>query len=345
MATNVPDYASYYRQRQLYAPQPEENITLPPRQDIRFPALEAYAAQVSQTPRREEYRPRFWDRLAAGMSGFSEGGLRGGGAGVEAAMNVLNTPYRRALEDYNIRLGGYKGAADVEGEIFNRGQSIESQRLREILGMLNARNASRRAGAAEMQAGVAAQKLPLLERDVATREQRGADYGKFTTQIYPGIQQQKLKHQETDSERRARLYGERTAMMGRTAAMRANKPTAEPKERFVTPKDQATVDGLALRDIRLQVPDLYAEFVEDDGKSVRVKPPTKVVDWGFDLTDAQLLEKQKRFEQFQSLLDSKRTEILQRSGLSTAGYPAVEGDSFSADETEDEQGELIEDEE
>lgn len=349
MATNIPDYATYYKQRQLYAP-PEvatgEEVTLPPRRDVRFPALEAYADQVSHTPRREDYKPRFWDRLIASMSGFSEGGLRGGGAGVSSAMDVLNTPYRRALEDYNIRLGGYKGAADVEGEIFNRGQSVESQRLREILGMLNARNAGRRASAAELTAQTSAKRLPLYERDVKTRENRGTAYSKFSTEIYPQIQRERLGQQKSDAERRAQLYGDRTRSMERTAAARINKPAAPPKERFPAPKDQATIDGLALRELRLQVPDLYAEFVNDDGKSVRVKGATGKVEgwiWDSDMNPEQKLEQQKRFARFQSLLDAKRVEILQRSGLSAAGYPAIEGDSFSVDggdENEDDQGVL-----
>lgn len=356
MPTNIPDYATYYRQRQLYAPDQSQAQAQPQFQqqgNLRFPALEEYANQVSRPPQRADHKPRFWDRLVAGMSGFSEGGLRGGSAGVSAADEVLTSPYRRALQDYNIRLGGYKGAADVEGEIFNRGQSINSQRLREILGMLSAQVASRRAGAAESQAETAAQRLPLYQQDVETRRRRGDAYGKFTTEIYPQIQRERIKQSGSIADRRADLYGQRTSSMERTAIARINKPPAAPKERYVSPKDQNTVDGLALKEIRLQAPDLYAEFVQEIKdptgviKSVRIKGATGTKPgrlWGENpLTSDEVLQQNERFERFQSLLDSARVSILQRSGLSAAGYPAVEGDELT--ENEDEQGVLEEDEE
>ena len=126
VSNTEPPQNDYRREIALNNPEPER-IPRPPDVDrspeyreqlseIRgnTPMTNQYRQMLSQTPAREDYRPGKLDRLTASLGGVSAG-LRGGAvAGVNTARGILDTDYRRALEDHNRNLEGAKSGADLE---------------------------------------------------------------------------------------------------------------------------------------------------------------------------------------------------------------------------------------
>jgi hypothetical protein len=91
--------------------------------DFQSPVMQRYLEHISQTPNRADYNPSIWHRIVAGVAGGAEGGSRGALAGIKAAEEVKNLPYRRALEDYDIKGQGLESAAKLEQ--VNQKQKLE----------------------------------------------------------------------------------------------------------------------------------------------------------------------------------------------------------------------------
>lgn len=77
------------------------------------PAQSAYIGALSQQPNRADYKPGVMSRIGAALTGFGAG-VHNPAQGYEAARNVLETPYNRAMSDYSTRLKGLDEAAKLE---------------------------------------------------------------------------------------------------------------------------------------------------------------------------------------------------------------------------------------
>jgi len=78
------------------------------------PALTDYLQHISKVPTHEEYSPSVWHKLAGSLSGAVAGGTQGVGAGMKAAQSVVDLPYQRAREDYELKGQSLEAAAKIE---------------------------------------------------------------------------------------------------------------------------------------------------------------------------------------------------------------------------------------
>jgi hypothetical protein len=92
------------------------------------PAMTDYLKHIQNVPKREEYSPSIWHRLVGGLSGGVEGGTRGAAAGIKTASEVLDMPYRRAREDYELKGSGLEAAAKLE-ELTQRNKTAYKKEL------------------------------------------------------------------------------------------------------------------------------------------------------------------------------------------------------------------------
>lgn len=89
------------------------------------PAETRYAEHLSKgAPTPDQFKPGKINRLAAILGGASEGGLRGAGAGIRTARDVLETPYRRGMESYKLQSEQLGKAAQVESSMMGRKASF-----------------------------------------------------------------------------------------------------------------------------------------------------------------------------------------------------------------------------
>lgn len=77
------------------------------------PALDAYRQHLQRMPSREDYQPSGWERVAAGLSGFSAG-LKDAGEGIRTAMGLNRSRYASALDEYYNTAKPLEAAADLE---------------------------------------------------------------------------------------------------------------------------------------------------------------------------------------------------------------------------------------
>jgi hypothetical protein len=78
------------------------------------PASEQYAQHYNSMPTREQYSAGKLSKIGAVLAGISTGWQRGAGAGVEAARNITEGPYRNAMQDWSNRGQGLGVRADLE---------------------------------------------------------------------------------------------------------------------------------------------------------------------------------------------------------------------------------------
>jgi hypothetical protein len=83
------------------------------------PATKDYLKHIQSAPTHEQYSPSIWHRLSAGLVGGVTGGQQGAAAGYKTAQGVLETPYQRAVQDYELKGQGLEAAAKIE-EATNR---------------------------------------------------------------------------------------------------------------------------------------------------------------------------------------------------------------------------------
>lgn len=79
------------------------------------PGLSAYRQALQEIPTQEQHKPNWMTRIAAGLSGFGAG-MKNPGAGAEVAMGINRSGYENAIGEYNNKLVGLKGQADIEQE-------------------------------------------------------------------------------------------------------------------------------------------------------------------------------------------------------------------------------------
>lgn len=105
---------------------PDQEEQQPPSRELGFP--DVYRSVMEQEPgpaqqkyrqfldeeipSRENFKPSKMNRLAAMLSGISEG--MQGGDGYGAARKVLDDPYKRAIDDFKLRGDKYVKAAELE---------------------------------------------------------------------------------------------------------------------------------------------------------------------------------------------------------------------------------------
>jgi hypothetical protein len=80
------------------------------------PVQTRYRQFLEQLPQREQFPPTKTQRLASILTGVSEGLARGGPTGYTAARQVLDEPYRTALENYKVQADKLGEAARVENQ-------------------------------------------------------------------------------------------------------------------------------------------------------------------------------------------------------------------------------------
>jgi hypothetical protein len=137
------------------------------------PKQTAYENAVSQTPRMQDYQPSKMRRLGAALAGIG-GGLQGGAAtGIASAENLLYSPYRNALQDYQTRIGGLK--AEAESEMGRTTEYRENLKTAATLGLTEDKQ-----GSENFYKGVAA--------DIASRK-AGTDQFQAETQRQQAVNQ------------------------------------------------------------------------------------------------------------------------------------------------------------
>lgn len=77
------------------------------------PGLQAYKDYLTRLPKREDYRPTVWTRIASALTGASMG-LRNPAEGVQAAQDLNSSDYRSAVADYANEGIGLKERANLE---------------------------------------------------------------------------------------------------------------------------------------------------------------------------------------------------------------------------------------
>lgn len=78
-----------------------------------FPQSQGFMELLSQQPRREDFKPSLGRKIGAGLAGIASsfGNPNSGG---DVAFNILNRPFQRANEDYQMRLNNARQGAGLE---------------------------------------------------------------------------------------------------------------------------------------------------------------------------------------------------------------------------------------
>lgn len=77
------------------------------------PAMDAYQNYLGSAPRRDDFQGNFLQKLLAGIAGFSTG-MRNPMAGVQTSLGIMDTPYLRAMQEYQSMEPGLRQAATIE---------------------------------------------------------------------------------------------------------------------------------------------------------------------------------------------------------------------------------------
>lgn len=247
------------------------------------PALQKFRDFSRQVPRGEDYQPGFMGKLAAALSGFGVG-LSNPQAGYQIAREQIESPYRRALEDFDINRGLLGEEAQFERE--DRSNQLkgldyeleaygkrlenlrENQRLQGQLGRWGSqnlvdvstitdrdRNYGLKVNDQAFDQTMKMEDLGLRNRDTRSRE-RGVNIDAFnanTRQNELGLKRDIFGHdQMMDVEnlglnaRRTREYESRDSGRGQT---------------FVSPEAQAKAEMMALDSIYTEFPQ-YRKFID-----------------------------------------------------------------------------------
>lgn len=103
---------------------------------------------IRATPKEADFKPGKMNRLAAILSGVSEGWQRGAGAGVGIASDILQQPYERALRRHEIEGRGLKAAADISTNMMENQarvlKTMEDARLNQQKYLLDVQEAQER---------------------------------------------------------------------------------------------------------------------------------------------------------------------------------------------------------
>ena len=83
--------------------------------DPESPAEDKYKAFHDTMPQRGDYAPGALTRIGAALSGAAAG-WKDPSSGYKTAQDIVNTPYKQAMEDYANKGAGLKEAADIEGK-------------------------------------------------------------------------------------------------------------------------------------------------------------------------------------------------------------------------------------
>jgi hypothetical protein len=78
------------------------------------PAMTDYLKHIQNAPTHSEYAPSIWHRIVGSIGGAAEGGTRGALAGMKTALDITELPYRRAVQDYEIKGQSLESAAKLE---------------------------------------------------------------------------------------------------------------------------------------------------------------------------------------------------------------------------------------
>lgn len=93
-----------------------------------MPAMSAYKQALLNQPNRADYKPGWGSRITAALAGAAAG-YGNPRAGIETAQGVLDSPYRRAMEDYSTKSEALRRGADIESdEVDSRVRSMAQAR-------------------------------------------------------------------------------------------------------------------------------------------------------------------------------------------------------------------------
>ena len=88
-----------------------------------MPAYKKYTESVAGVPRREQYEPNRWTKIAAALGGFSQGVKGDVGGAISTSQAIRNMPYQQAYDDWNRSNEGLEASAKLE--YTNRKQTAE----------------------------------------------------------------------------------------------------------------------------------------------------------------------------------------------------------------------------
>lgn len=89
------------------------------------PSEKAYSDFLAKgIPNERDYKPGKINRLAAILGGASEGGLRGAGAGIKTASEILDKPYQEGLQRHQLQGQQLEKAAEIESKNLGRKASV-----------------------------------------------------------------------------------------------------------------------------------------------------------------------------------------------------------------------------
>src|SRR5690349_131719 len=87
--------------------------------------LEKLQATIDSMPNREDYKPSTGRKIL----GIALGGLAGAGGHTEVGREIVNAPYRRAMEDFGSKYGKAKTKYDLEVNLNKSKSDAEQQQI------------------------------------------------------------------------------------------------------------------------------------------------------------------------------------------------------------------------
>jgi len=250
------------------------------------PNMQNFMKHVAETPQRADYQPNVFTRIAAALGGGAEG-MRSPARGVQTALSIRDEPYRRGVEDYNLKGAGLEQLAKNE-DVDRRNQlgliktirdnQLEERRLQST--ELTAGAAASNAGSRRLEANTNKAYREALAKDL---EGKGFNFheddkgNRIASKIVngqvekhnlgPSIEATKLKNEERkmgQTDTRNSIYQQFAGAATSNAASNATRAQRPPASAYISPANQFTAEFMATRKA-LQENSDWSGFVDAAG--------------------------------------------------------------------------------
>lgn len=191
------------------------------------PGLDAYRQHLEGIPERDSYRPDFGQKLLYGLVGAGQTDAR---KGMEVSRDLVEHPYKEALEDWGVAEKGLRSRAEIEG----RERQYKGQNLKRYMDILN--NAQLREQGERRLKGQLGNYKDLAEDRRLRRDMTGGNYKRTDedrdTRI--GLERQRVDAMLRNVNSQIRARGERLKQGREGLDLRkkgsANKPRMTEKD-------------------------------------------------------------------------------------------------------------------
>jgi hypothetical protein len=252
------------------------------------PGLQAYKKYLTELPNRDDYKPNVMTRVAAGLTGFSQG-LRDPGQGVRVASDMLDSGYNDAVTDYRNKGVGLKEQAGLEqDELDSKIKALQNARamglkydefeLKRLVDMAKTQNDTTTANAAMTRATAYAKAQQNGDYDMIPQQDGSVlavnKKDKNDTKIIPahtvaagqlGVARGQLGVAQTNAKTQQGMLGVAQENANTNVTNAATRYTAEQNRiKNPNPRVQQDAEDLALR--QMASDPLFKDFIKTDDK-------------------------------------------------------------------------------